>query len=231
MKIKSSPKIDSKSEKEITKQLFKFASTGKSKAIITLSELEDPEEYKKKIEALNRLRREMNIKNYKLLPKPEEVKFQHPDDYDETYFCNASITFDPRKIIKHFKTIHEKEIAEENFKNETVLSCDELRFGLDTGNVIYRDTVANLKPDSKEYNLLKEFLEHPNRRRSTARLTGVLFPSQKGYPQSPQWKKLQGKVKWFVNNIRKKLEMYDRNPINKDLFEPCNGYRIRCKKK
>lgn len=241
--------IISEFEKQLIKDLYKFASKGKSKAEIVLAELESSEEYKAKIKLLDKLKKQKIIKKYTLLA-PKEEKFQPskprkpselekevnpevllqqiPEDYDETYLCNALIEFDPKKIIKHYQKMCRKEIVEEGFKNEIVLTCGKLRFGLETGNTIYRNTVASFKPDSKEYNLLKELLEHPNRRRSTERLAEILFPYQKG---RSKWKDYQNKVKWFVNSIRKKLEMYGKNPKNKDLFEPCNGYRIKCREK
>ncbi len=174
----------------------------------------------------------MSEEDYRNVPKKYLTLEHSENDYVAIIRCY------PQKIIEHFKNdfkkinqkrkiIMKKKEIEDLFEKEQILRCGELKFGTETGNTIYRNTIANFKPDSKEYNLFKELLDHINRRRSIDRLTSVIFPRQR---ESSQWKNYQNKVKWFINNIRKKLEMYGKNPKNEDLFEPCNGYRMKCKK-
>lgn len=239
-------KIISRFEREIIKDLYKFASKRKSKGEITLAEVGEPKTYGAKIEILKKLKKQKLVKKYKLL-KPVEIEFQPskprkpseleielnpevllqqpPQDYDHFLPLNASIEFNSKKVIACYEKNYRREIAEEGFRKEQVLVCGGLRFGLESGYAIYGKTVTNFMPDGQEYNLLRALMKKPNQRLSYDQINKVLDPKNKKAA-----KKDRRDISLIIRNIKRKLEITGPRGKNKDLFQAHNGYRVVCNK-
>ena len=244
-------KIISGFEKRIIKDLYGFASKGESKGTITLVEAEYPKEYEANIKILDKLKKQKIIKRYRVL-KPEEVEFQptkprkprkleievNPDllfqqtskDYDYYYLRNALLEFNLRKIINYYKKINLKEIIEGGFKYERILTCNGLKLGLESGNAIYEEAVANFMPDREEYKLLKALMEQSNRRLSYENSCKIIFGAKRWNPQGANTT-IKRDISFIVRNIKRKLKIVGKGAKNKDLFTCHNGYRIVCRQK
>jgi len=109
------------------------------------------------------------------------------------------------------------------FKKERVLKCDDLRFSISSGNVLYKDLVVNFEPESKSYKVLRDLLEHPNSKRNVQQL-GLLMSKRSYNVASPK------NIKDIINTIRKKLKMYGGNALYENIFVVHRGGRIKCKK-
>jgi hypothetical protein len=103
-----------------------------------------------------------------------------------------------------------------------VLTCNGLKFDLNSGDVSYGKTKTNFKPEDDGYKLLSALMKKPNIRISYEEINKALGKNENS-------KKDDRDISFIIRNIRKKMGIGKNNGGNKNIFIPCNGYRIECK--
>ncbi len=136
---------------------------------------------------------------------------------------------DYKRINKKKKEIEERKEIENILKKEQVLKCSDLRFGLESGNVVYGRTFENLVPGGQEYKVLKILMENPNKRIDYEKLCQAIFGTKSKQCNSEIINSdLNRSISFIVSNIKKKLKIVGTKKENKNLFKGGNGYMIIC---
>jgi len=133
----------------------------------------------------------------------------------------------PQKVKEYLKEDYKrikKRIKIENvFKEEekrgTLRKCDELRFGLDSGYVIYGDTLKNFLPGGCEYKLLRALIVSKNCKLTYKETNEILSQGNN---------RERREIADIITDIRQKLDMAGDNPVNEDLFDCHAGYTMNC---
>ncbi len=117
------------------------------------------------------------------------------------------------------KKIFSKTEEKEKFKAE-VLTCNELKFNTNTGDVTYGKINTTFKPDKNEFKLLRALLERKNERLDYDEINKALGKEGNS-------KKDRRDISDIIKNIKTKLGI-NKKIKNKNLFRANNGYIITC---
>lgn len=173
-----------------------------------------------------------SFKELESAPKKYKAVNHAENDYVAIVKC------DPQKVIKHFKNdfkrvnqkrkkiVNRKKI-EDFFEKEQVLICNDLKLGLESGNATYEEVAINFSPVKQEYKLLKALMEKPNKRLGYEEICKIVFGGGRWNPKRKNTV-VKRDISFIIRNIKRKLKILGKRARNKDLFFPCNGYRIVC---
>jgi len=167
----------------------------------------------------------VSFEDLKNTPKDYNILDHSENDYVAIIKCK------PQKVIKYLKNdfirvdekrkeIIKRKKIENFFEKEQVLECNELKFGLESGNVIYGETLTNLLPEGKEYKLLKLLMEKPNKRLDYQEISDIV--------SGPSNLMSGREISFLLKNIKRKLKIIGNKLKNEDLFFCRNGYGIDC---
>ncbi len=134
---------------------------------------------------------------------------------------------DPQKVKQYLKEDYKrikKRIKVENiFKKEKIEMCGELRFGLNSGYVIYGETLTRFLFDGNEYRLLRALIDNKNQILNCKEVNQVLNPTM----QKSNIKNIQD-IGLIIRNIKRKLNIIGKNQVNDNLFDCKKGFMIDC---
>ena len=153
--------------------------------------------------------------------------------YDVAFVkCNPQSTM--KSLRDHFKVIDNKRNiidkrneAEKLFQREQFLRCGKVRFGLETGNIIYDETLSNVMPGGQEYKILKTLMERPNKNIDYQTLCGVAFGNKRTWKTGLSNTIIKREISFIIKNLKRKLEIV-RPQKNKDIFRCRGGCMIIC---
>lgn len=159
----------------------------------------------------------IKISNFSHTPSPTNFIYQEGKEEKLT----QKYLFIFRKLPKFDELFNY--YNEEKNEASDVLVCKKLQFNLNTGDAIYNKTKTNFKPDTDEYKILKALMEKENQRLSYDKINKALDKDSNS-------KIDRRNISFIIRNIKNKLEIVGKKkkPKNKDLFKPCNGYKIIC---
>jgi hypothetical protein len=184
-----------------------------------------------------------NEPNLELLPLISFKEFKNaPRTYSTQYHSEsyhmAIIECNPEKLLKYFEKdfvrikekiekIEKRKEFEDFFKKEQVLVCNELRFGIKSGNIIYEEKLDNFSPKDKGCLLLKALMEKQNEWLEYEEISNLLYGTNR-WKSGVKNSNIKLDINSLIKNIKNKLGILGSDPKNKELFFCRNRYMMRC---
>jgi len=130
---------------------------------------------------------------------------------------------DPQKVKQYLKEdygrIRRRRKIESIFENVEIEKCGKLKFDLNSGYVKYGEVLTNFKPGGNEYKLLKALISNKNRRLEYEEINKILDQEDN---------KDRIEISDIIKNIKEKLNITGKNPVNENLFACHAGYMMNC---
>ena len=192
-------------------------------------ELKNENDYLELVDTLEGLQERAGIK-YVIdrFYKPDRLGRRFSITLYDSFKCKVTIV-DNKKYESYYNEIFSRTKAE---KTDNWLTCGDLKFNKENGDVILGELKGNFAPETNEYKVFLCLLSNPSHMAKYTTLLEKMYPGKEFREPLKEHQVDRWALDSVMRNIRTTLGILPReNQRNKDIFQTLKnwkGYRIIC---